>query len=140
MRLSKYLLFFILSLQGIPLYAEQINCPPGTIPNGETTPEVSESWCELESNRGILHGPYRAWYPNGNLGTSEMYDHGKLTGPAVYFWDNGEKQAEGKYKNGLREGFWKFWDKSGILYSKVRYLKGKVISGKIPEWAAEKVK
>jgi hypothetical protein len=90
MRLSKYLLFFILSLQGTPLYAEKINCPPGTIPNGETTPEVSESWCELESDRNILHGPYRAWHPNGNLGTSEMYNHGKLAGTAVYFWDNGK--------------------------------------------------
>ena len=115
-----------------------IGCPKGTVPNGEQTHEVSEAWCELETNRALLHGPYRAWYSNGVAGTIEHYDQGKREGKAAYRWDNGKKQATGQYKNGVWEGVWLFWEKSGATAGRAKYQRGALVSGQVPNWAVER--
>ena len=74
--------------------AQDIACPAGTKANGETTPDVSEAWCELFLEGGVVqHGPTRSWYPNGVLGTTGQYDEGKPVGK----W-------HGWYESGAREG------------------------------------
>jgi hypothetical protein len=46
--------------------ADGIGCPAGTTPRGEETPEATEAWCEDANYK--MHGPFRAWWPNGKLG------------------------------------------------------------------------
>ncbi len=63
----------------------RINCEghrlPGSNLHGEDTPDVREAWCETRyQGKTVQHGPYRAWWPNGQLGTSGTYVYGKQEG------------------------------------------------------------
>jgi hypothetical protein len=118
--------------------AKDIGCPKGTIRNGENEPGVTQAWCELATDRSQVHGPYRAWYGNGVLGTMENFNHGKRDGKAEYRWGNGRLQASGQYKNGAREGKWMFSDVSGSKSNHVLYKHGKLISGHEPKWVTER--
>jgi antitoxin component YwqK of YwqJK toxin-antitoxin module len=117
--------------------AENIVCQQGTVPNGEKTPDVREAWCELETDRSLLHGPYRSWYGDGVLGTAENYNHGKRDGQAEYHWGNGNPQASGQYRQGLRDGIWTFHELYGGPVIRVKYHNGKIVSGHEPKWAAQ---
>lgn len=117
--------------------AGAIDCPPGSIPKEAQAHGVSEAWCELESDPSLLHGPYFAWFPNGVLGTEENYVQGAANGKAVYHWPSGARQAEGNYQDGVREGWWHFWDKTGAKAGQVRYKLGRIVAGRLPQWARE---
>jgi antitoxin component YwqK of YwqJK toxin-antitoxin module len=130
--------FIMLCLTTHVVAAEDIACPKGTIQNGAEAPGVTEAWCELETDRSQLHGPYRSWYGNGILGTMENYNHGKRDGKAEYRWGNGKLQASGQYKNGVREGAWIFFEVSGTSPIHVRYRHGKPVSGHEPGWVTER--
>lgn len=68
------ILVALLTLSGNSFAGEGIGCPAGTKPNGETTPDVSEAWCEIVRDGKVeYHGPYRAWWPNGKLGNEGQY-------------------------------------------------------------------
>jgi antitoxin component YwqK of YwqJK toxin-antitoxin module len=131
------IIVFLLCMTPFIASGEGIGCPKGTIPNGEKTPDGSEAWCELETNRSQYHGPYRAWYGNGALGTLENYDHGKREGKAEYRWENGKVQVTGQYKNGVRDGIWIFTENNGASAGRVEYREGKIVSGHEPTWATE---
>lgn len=90
--------------------AKGIECPKGTTPNGETTPEVSEAWCEDLNHK--MHGPYRAWWPNGKLGTEGEYDHGKATGKWRGWYESGQLQGEEWFENGKKTKG-NYYDKQG---------------------------
>jgi len=80
---------------------EEIVCPDGAKPNGETTPEVSEAWCELSVDGAIvMHGPYRSWWPGGTLGTSGQYDRGKAVGKWTGWFPSGKLQGEEWFEDG----------------------------------------
>ncbi len=86
-----------------------IGCPDGTKANGETMPEVSEAWCELKTNEGVvLHGPYRSWYPNGTLGTRGQLEKGKPVGRWYGWYESGAKEGEIVYEDGeiISEIYW----------------------------------
>lgn len=118
-------------------FAAAIDCPPGAAPNGRETGAMTEAWCELAADRSLFHGPYRAWYPDGTLGTEENYVHGLAQGEARYRWGSGHKQAQGNYKDGVRDGRWRFWDKTGTPAGQVLYRQGVQVSGELPRWAAD---
>ena len=93
--------------------ASAILCPSGTTPNGETTPDVREAWCELKwHDKTVQHGPYRAWWPNGKLGTSGQYDHGKAEGKWTGWYESGELQGEEWFESG-RKVKSRYFDKEG---------------------------
>jgi len=116
---------------------QDIGCPKGTIQNGEIGPGITQAWCELANDRSALHGPFRAWYGNGVLGTMENFNHGKRDGKAEYRWGNGRLQASGQYKNGEREGSWVFSDVKGVKTSHAKYKHGKLVSGHEPGWVSQ---
>jgi hypothetical protein len=88
-------------------------CPKGTTPKAESTPQVSEAWCEiLRAGATEMHGPYRAWWPNGKLGTEGQYSHEKQTGRWRGWYETGELQGEEWYEDGRRvKGH--YFDKAG---------------------------
>ena len=94
-------------------YAGSIHCPKGTTPNGESTPDVSEAWCEKTvSGSTVMHGPYRAWWPNGKLGTVGQYENGVTEGKWSGWYPNGRLQGHEWFKAGnLVRG--QYWDESG---------------------------
>lgn len=111
-----------ISLISVVVFADNdVKCPKGTIIKGETTPEVREAWCEMNwKGKTVLHGPYRAWYPNGVLGTSGQYDKGKSVGKWYGWYDTGEKQGEEIFINGKKTTS-KYWDKKGRSISAQEY-------------------
>lgn len=134
--LTRYLLLALLATSPAA-FAEEIECPAGTSVNSEDSPGGLSAWCELDTDRSLLHGPYRAWYASGVLGTQENFRNGKATGKATYHWGSGHKQAEGNYRDGVREGWWDFWDKTGMKVARVRYQNGAVVAGQLPKWAVD---
>ena len=90
--------------------AEGIGCPKGTTPNGETSPEVSEAWCEDSSHK--MHGPYRAWWPTKKLGNEGQYNHGAAIGKWRAWYESGELQGVEWFENGKKtKGL--YYDKQG---------------------------
>ena len=53
------------------------------------------------------------------------YDHGVLTGTFTWWYENGQKQAEGEYLIGVNSGTWTTWHSNGLRESQVTYVDGK---------------
>lgn len=64
-------------------------CPPHTEQVGAEPPVGEVIWCEDDDGR--KQGPYRSWY------------------------DSGQIEEEGQYKDGSRIGVWRFYDDKGEL-------------------------
>lgn len=61
---------------------------------------------------------YAEFYANGQLkGSLPLDSLGKFNGPAVYYYENGCMQSEGKFLHGLYTDHWKNYDKGGKLMS-----------------------
>ncbi len=88
--------------------AAAINCPPGTRYKTEQKAEVREEWCEGEyQEHAALHGPYKAW------------------------WANGQLNAEGSYENGAMVGAWQYWNMAGKFEGALIYQEGERVSAAI---------
>ena len=55
------------------------------------------------------------------------YKDGKIHGPYVVYYDNGQLSSKAPYKDGKQHGPWLWYDKSGKLRSKENYKNGKEI-------------
>jgi len=62
------------------------------------------------------------------LGEKETYKDGRLHGPWVGYYDNGQLYSEGIYKDGEKDGPWVSYKKNGKLMDKGIYKDGKKIS------------
>jgi hypothetical protein len=82
-----------------------VQCPPGTGLEGATPPEAHRVWCATDD--GISHGPYLAWF------------------------DDGQKKTEGLFRNGNAHGKWKHWHQTGAVRTKGEYRDGE----KVGEWS-----
>jgi hypothetical protein len=128
------LLLFLFSAAAL---AADVACPPGAaLREGEVSGGPA-AWCELEEDNSLLHGPFRSWHRTGILGIEEHYVRGKAAGRATYWWGSGKKQAQGNYKDGIRDGWWTFWNKNGINEGKVRFQDGNPVAGRLPKWAED---
>lgn len=100
----KYWLLSLLLISGMCV-AEDIHCPAGTTFITESSPQVSEQWCEIIRNgKTVMHGPYQARWTNGQLGTS------------------------GRYEFGEQNGTWQEWDEAGVLQDTSVFEKGKQVN------------
>ena len=53
------------------------------------------------------------YYPNGNKQIEGGYKNGQRDGHWVYWFENGNKQSDGYFDNGTRTGETKVWDETG---------------------------
>ncbi|MFY1824952.1 toxin-antitoxin system YwqK family antitoxin [Myxococcus fulvus] len=76
-----------------------LNCPTGTVQRGTQVSKDLGVFCvkSTGSEKGSPHGPY------------------------VDFWANGQKQAEGQYKDGFRTGLWTFYDANGVKTGQTQF-------------------
>ena len=58
---------------------------------------------------------------DGNIILETNCNRGEINGPWISWYDNGEKEYEGYYKNGYRDGLWKGWHDSGQLWKEGFY-------------------
>ena len=87
-----------------------VKCPPGTTLKGGTPPEAHRIWCATDG--GISHGPYLAWF------------------------DDGQKKTEGSFRNGNAHGKWKHWHQTGAVRTEGEYKDGEKV-GEWPEFNPE---
>jgi antitoxin component YwqK of YwqJK toxin-antitoxin module len=68
------------------------------------------------------------WYDNGKIKQiSSWVENHYLNGYYVQYYDNGNKEVEGKYFAGKEIGTWRLYDREGKLLQEDHYDKGKLI-------------
>jgi len=71
---------------------------------GVTAQEVQPNF---EKEGDLIKGTY--FYDNGEIQQQGTYKDGKLHGEWTTYNKNGEKSALGEYENGVKTGKWFFW-------------------------------
>ncbi|MBK8846177.1 MAG: toxin-antitoxin system YwqK family antitoxin [Bacteroidetes bacterium] len=83
---------------------------------------------------GKLHG-LRVKYHYGMQSVIEHYKSGLLHGEKIMYYENSQKQEEGVYNNGKREGETKWYNQDGKLITMYTYKDGR-LEGPIKEYYA----
>ncbi len=87
----------------------------------------------LNYKQGKLDGPWTA-YKFGKIIDQRFYVNDKLEGTARTYDDRSFKlKQEVQYKNGLQDGFFKYYDESGNVTLEYEYKNGEKVSGGIVE-------
>jgi antitoxin component YwqK of YwqJK toxin-antitoxin module len=79
------------------------------------------SYIESAHSNVWREGVWTYWNEDGSINTekSGIYKAGKriapLDGLATSHHPNGEKESEGEYKNGKKEGLWTYWNEDGSI-------------------------
>ena len=55
---------------------------------------------------GLMHGPYEAYWKNGQLSAEGSYSNGERDGPYAQYYENGRLVFRGSYSNGEMCGEW----------------------------------
>lgn len=85
-----------------------IQCSAGTRYRSGQNADVREEWCEGEyQEHAAVHGPYKAW------------------------WANGQLNAQGEYNNGRMVGTWQYWNMGGKFEGALIYQEGEMVSAAI---------
>lgn len=64
---------------------------------------------ESTCRNGVLDGPTRTFYENGNLKTEMTYQNGKIEGIVSEYYQSGILRAQTLYQNGMKEGLHVFY-------------------------------
>ena len=78
-------------------------------------------------------GIYLCKYDNGQKEKEGRYKDGRLIGKWTVWYNNGQKSYEGNYKDGKKIGEWNWWNKKGQKVRQKNYKDGK-LDGKLIEW------
>lgn len=73
---------------------------------------------------GLEHGPYRKWYPHGQLAESRMFENGVKTGTHRGWWEDGTPMFEYHFLRGEHEGAAREWYTNGRPYRFFHYKNG----------------
>jgi antitoxin component YwqK of YwqJK toxin-antitoxin module len=86
---------------------------------------------KAQYHQGQLHGSY-IQYKFGKLLEQRTYNMGKLDGTVRTFDERNWKiKQEVQYKNGLQDGFFRYYDENGNVTLEYVYRNGEKISGGI---------
>ena len=62
-------------------------------------------------------GISKGWHPNGQLKQIITWNHGKKDGQFIEWKEeNGQKEREGTFKNGIENGLWTYYNDDGSKY------------------------
>ncbi|GIV32556.1 MAG: hypothetical protein KatS3mg031_0091 [Chitinophagales bacterium] len=96
----------------------------------ETTRDRAKFYRIVEKSDGRYH--VKDYYISGALQMEGVYislDPDIQNGYFVWYFENGQKSAEGAYKYGTPEGIWTFWFPDGLKREEIRFLpKGEYVS------------
>jgi antitoxin component YwqK of YwqJK toxin-antitoxin module len=70
------------------------------------------------------HGPWVSWYPNGQKQAEGEFRNDVQVGKFVWWYANGQKQIEGVYTDGEQQGPWVWWHENGQKSIRGEYTKG----------------
>ena len=66
--------------------------------------------------KGKMEGPWVSYYYNGQLSYKGTWKNGKREGPWVRYYDDGQLYQKGNYKNGKKEGPWVGYSTDGSVW------------------------
>ena len=75
---------------------------------------------------GTKEGPWREFWPNGQIRAEGMYESGLREGKWTFYRIAGEKEQEGKYRQGAFHGTWTWWYPGGKIHREEDYTQGKL--------------
>ena len=89
-----------------------------------------ENWQKLSRTNykdGRMEGLLTAWFENGDKEMEGYYKEGKLNGPYISSWySNGQKEEENNWKDGKLDGLWSVWYENGEKGSEAIYRNGEM--------------
>ena len=71
------------------------------------------------------HGEWKTFREDESISEIRNYTLGKQDGLNTWWYENGKKKGEGKYKNGKQDGEWTYWSPDGKESSESIYKDGK---------------
>ena len=89
---------------------------------------------KLEAFGNLVKATY--YYENGQVQQTGFFKNGKLEGQWVAYDMKGNKQSVGEYKDGIKTGKWVFW--TDVKLTEVTYLDNKVLA--VKNWNQEVAK
>lgn len=87
----------------------------------------------LEQNGDLVKATY--YYENGQIQQEGFFKDGKLNGQWVSYDESGNKKAIGEYANGEKTGKWFFWNDKSL--SEVDFSKSKISN--VKAWTQEAI-
>ncbi|MDF2577839.1 MAG: Tetratricopeptide 1 repeat-containing protein [Chlamydiales bacterium] len=97
------------------------------VPDGKQVifhPNSDKTWTESFYSKGVLHGLYREFHPNGELLGQVNWNYGKKEGIYTHYYGNGQKQREIPFIQGVAHGHSYQWHDNGKIESEGNYLEG----------------
>tara|TARA_B110000003_G_scaffold247059_1_gene257935 strand:- start:538 stop:993 length:456 start_codon:yes stop_codon:yes gene_type:complete len=77
--------------------------------------------------KGLMHGNWTQYHPNGNLFYDSYAKKGKIHGQFTSYHFDGAMADKGKMKYGYKDGVWEYFNITGDLYKKEFYKNKKII-------------
>ncbi len=88
------------------------------------------SYMELFLIKHFQHNTDFTYYDNGLVNTATEIDGSIPHGVFIEYYDNGIIKIKGRYKKGLKEGTWKYYDTTGKEEKKEKYVAGEIKQNK----------
>ena len=76
---------------------------------------------------GKRDGFWESYYENGQLNWKGSYKDDCLDGPWEYYYDNGQLSYKGNYIGGKEDGIFEHYKENGKFHKKEKWRNGKVI-------------
>jgi antitoxin component YwqK of YwqJK toxin-antitoxin module len=77
--------------------------------------------------KGLMHGNWTQYHPNGNLFYDSYAKKGVIHGKYISYHYDGTMADRGRMKNGYKNGVWEYFGPTGVLYKKEFYKNKKLI-------------
>jgi antitoxin component YwqK of YwqJK toxin-antitoxin module len=84
---------------------------------------------KLEWENGIKNGPLVNYYATGKPKMEAVYVNDSLTGSVKFFNQKGLVYIHGAYKNAVKHSWWYYFDETGAIVDKERYVNGVMVEG-----------
>lgn len=85
---------------------------------------------EFDLQNGMGEGKETMWYENGQKQQEGRNHLGKREGLWTFWYDNGVKQSEGIFKQGVKDGVWHTWQKDGSSAGQYHFNNGVAVHSK----------
>ncbi len=104
------------------------SCPIGTELQSRTGDKGEEEWCQqLEQYGGLRHGWYARYFEGGQPEQVGEYRNGLRVGVWSRFYGSGEVRAQAEFEEGLQHGWLLSFDENGERRKAVRFEQGAAI-------------
>jgi len=74
--------------------------------------------------KGRKQGIWETYWEGGNIEMRGPYKDDLADGMWEFYWDNNQLHSKGSYVNGLQEGIWEYYYTDGRLYNKKLFENG----------------